>query len=83
MHYYIHVMELRPEFGTAKEIAEKITGIAPNAPHLTHMPGHLYFLGGEYTKAIKAYSAAKKQETDYHVAKKIPFSANQNYIHNL
>lgn len=83
MHYYIHVMELRPEFGSAQKIAEKMTEIAPNALHLTHMPGHLYFLAGEYEKAIAAYSAAKKEETAYHLSEKIPFSANQNYIHNL
>ncbi|MFN8345189.1 MAG: hypothetical protein U0X91_09300 [Spirosomataceae bacterium] len=83
MHYYVHVMELRQEFRQALPIAEKMALLAPNAPHLVHMPGHLYFLAGEYDKALKAYNAAKKQETTYHLSEKIPFSANQNYIHNL
>lgn len=83
MHYYIHVMELRPEFAQAKFIAKKMNQIAPNAPHLTHMPGHLYYLAGEYNKAIEVYEATRKQEKDYHTSNNIPFIANQNYIHNL
>jgi tetratricopeptide (TPR) repeat protein len=83
MHYYIHVMELRPEFAQAKSIAAKMNKIAPNAPHLTHMPGHLYYLAGQYDKAISVYKTALKQETDYHTSNKIPFISNQNYIHNL
>lgn len=35
MHYYIHVMELRPEFETAINIAQKMVKIAPNAPCFT------------------------------------------------
>lgn len=83
MHYYIHVMELRHEFAKAIPVAEQMVKIAPNAPHITHMPGHLYYLKGSYEKAISAYAKAKKQETDYHISEKIPFSANQNYVHNL
>lgn len=83
MHYYIHVMELRQEFAKAIPVAEQMIKIAPNAPHITHMPGHLYYLKGNYEKAINAYAKAKNQETDYHISEKIPFSANQNYVHNL
>lgn len=83
MHYYIHVMELRQEFAKAIPVAEQMIKIAPNAPHITHMPGHLYYLKGNYEKAINAYAKAKKQETGYHISEKVPFSANQNYVHNL
>ena len=83
MHYYIHVMELRKEFAKAIPVAEQMVKIAPNAPHITHMPGHLYYLKGNYEKAVSAYTKAKKQETEYHTSEKIPFSANQNYVHNL
>lgn len=83
MHYYIHVMELRSEFAKAIPVAERMVKIAPDAPHLIHMPGHLYYLKGNYDKAIEAYQKAKQQESQYHTAEKIPYSANQNYIHNL
>jgi tetratricopeptide (TPR) repeat protein len=83
MHYYIHIMELRPEFAQAKSIATKMINMAPNAPHLLHMPGHLYYLAGEYHKAIETYERALKFETEYHQSEKIPFLANQNYLHNL
>jgi tetratricopeptide (TPR) repeat protein len=83
MHYYVHVMELQPDFKKAVAIAKRMVQLAPNAPHLIHMPGHLYYLAGDYEKAVAAYTAAQQQETTYHTTEKIPFSANQNYIHNL
>lgn len=83
MHYYIHVMELRREFGTAKKVAEKMARLAPNAPHLTHMPGHLYYLSGDYEKAVAIYEKADRQEKAYLTSEKLPFTSNQNYIHNL
>lgn len=83
LHYYVHVLELRPEFRDAQHAANLITKLAPNAPHLTHMPGHLYFLAGEYDKAVATFKKAFHQEYNYHKSENIPFSANQNYLHNL
>lgn len=83
MHYYVHVMELRPEFAHAFPIANKMLKTGENSPHLTHMPGHLYYLAGDYQKAVDIYQHARSQELAYHKAEKIPLSANQNYIHNL
>lgn len=83
LHYYIHVMELRPEFKDAQNAANLITKLAPNAPHIMHMPGHLYYLAGQYDKAAATFERAYRQEYNYHKAENIPFSANQNYLHNL
>jgi tetratricopeptide (TPR) repeat protein len=83
MHYYIHVMELRPEFSKAKGIAKQLHKLAPNATHLSHMPGHLHYLAGEYSQAVAVYEKARQQEIAYHAKNKIPFVSNQNYIHNL
>lgn len=83
LHYYVHVMELRPEFAKAEATAEKMVKLAANSPHLVHMPGHLYFLAGDYDKAVAVYTQARKQEVAYHAAEHIPLAANQNYLHNL
>lgn len=83
LHYYIHVMELRPEFKKALPIAERLLNIAPNATHIAHMPGHLYYLDGAYTKAVSIYKTTQAKELAYHKAEKIPLASNQNYIHNL
>lgn len=83
LHYYLHVMELRPEFAKALPIAERLLKIAPNATHIAHMPGHLYYLAGDYTKAVATYKTTQAKELAYHKAGKIPLASNQNYIHNL
>ncbi|MCU0336590.1 MAG: hypothetical protein MUF12_01905 [Sediminibacterium sp.] len=83
MHYYVHVMEVRPDFRQAKPIAQRMAQLAPNASHLQHMPGHLYYLEGNYNNAVKAFAIARTQENYYHQHERIPENADQNYLHNL
>lgn len=83
MHYYIHLLELRPDFAEALPVSEKMARLAPRSPHLVHMPGHLYYLQGAYGTAVKAFEKALQVEEAYHRSTKRPFSENQNYIHNL
>ncbi|WP_460970091.1 tetratricopeptide repeat protein [Spirosoma migulaei] len=83
LHYYVHVMELRPEFSQATEAARRIVSLAPNAPHLTHMPGHLFFRAGQYQKAADVFRRARQQEMAYHRTQQLPLVADQNYMHNL
>lgn len=82
-HYYVHIMELRPDFAKANEIAAKMAVLAPNSPHIVHMPGHLYFLAGNYNKTISVFEQARKLEQAYHKTENIPYVVNQNYMHNL
>ncbi len=82
-HYYVHTMEVRPDFALAKPFALKMTQQAPGIPHLLHMPGHLYFLDGEYLKAAEVFERARTAERNYHRAESIPKIADQNYLHNL
>jgi len=83
LHYYVHVMEERPDFRAATEATEKLSVLAPNSAHLVHMPGHLYFLDGEYELAREVFEAAGVLEDSYHREEGIPYSINQNYLHNL
>lgn len=82
-HYYTHVMEVREDFIAAKPIALQMAELAPQAPHMVHMPGHIYFLEGEYAKTVEVFEAARSLEEAYHTKEKMPYSANQNYLHNL
>lgn len=82
-HYYTHVMEVREDFLAAKLCAEKVALLAPSASHLVHMPGHIYFLEGEYAKAVNTFERAYDLDVNYHSESKVPYAANQNYMHNL
>lgn len=64
-------------------MAQKLTKAVPKLPHLTHMPGHLHFLAGDYEQAVSVFENARQQELRYHTTEKIPVGASQNYIHNL
>jgi len=52
LHIYIHLMEMSPFPERALRAADALRGIAPDAGHLLHMPTHIYFLCGEYDKAL-------------------------------
>jgi len=82
-HYYVHLMELRPDFIQAKAIVEKMATATSHVPHLQHMPGHLYFLEGNYAKAVDVFTKVRQQELAYHKAEQIPLVADQNYMHNM
>lgn len=83
LHYYVHLMEVRPDFHLAEAAAERLQDVAPNNSHLVHMPGHLYFLDGAYQKAANVFEAARAQEQAYHLEQGIPPAIDQNHLHNL
>ena len=51
LHLYIHALEMSnaPEVGT--RAADLLARMAPDSGHLSHMPGHIYVLCGDYEKA--------------------------------
>ncbi|MEM7575354.1 MAG: hypothetical protein AAF433_20775 [Bacteroidota bacterium] len=83
LHFYVHMLEGTEDFLMAKPAAFKLIALAPAIPHLTHMPGHLYFLAGDYEAAAQIFEQAKRQEQAYHRAEDIPAAIDQNYMHNL
>ena len=82
-HYYIHVLEQGPDFEQARAAAIALPKAAPGAGHLVHMPGHIYYLAGEYEKACQAYRNCHQVESAYLKAESIPAVDNNNYLHNL
>ncbi|HEV3315497.1 MAG TPA: hypothetical protein VG488_00960 [Candidatus Angelobacter sp.] len=55
-HYLIHALEEAPpptELSPALQAAIRLRGLAPAAaPHLVHMPSHIFFLAGDYENVI-------------------------------
>lgn len=83
LHYYVHLMEVRPDYALAETAAASLVRVAPNNSHLTHMPGHLHYLNGDYAAAARVFEAARTQEQAYHKEQGIPAAIDQNYLHNL
>ncbi|MEP7147750.1 MAG: tetratricopeptide repeat protein [Acidobacteriota bacterium] len=64
-HYYIHAIEAgpNPERGTAA--AMRLSGLAPNAGHLVHMPSHIYLRTGDWDEAVKSNDLAIIADRNY------------------
>ncbi len=83
IHYYIHIMELSPDFALALPYVSRLLKEAGGVSHIQHMPGHLYFLQGQYRQAADTFEKAGQTDEAYHRKQRIPFLNNDNYLHNL
>lgn len=52
IHLYIHLTEASDNPRRAEPYADRLGILAPNSPHLVHMPGHTYFPLGRYKDSI-------------------------------
>jgi tetratricopeptide (TPR) repeat protein len=57
-HYMIHLADAVPVAPRAVAAADRLRALAPNAPHLIHMPAHIYVHVGRYGDAARANEAA-------------------------
>ncbi|PTQ11583.1 hypothetical protein CLG96_09140 [Sphingomonas oleivorans] len=65
-HLYIHLMEASAEPARAEAAADRLARpLAPNAGHLVHMPGHLYFRVGRFADSIRVNVAAARVDEAY------------------
>jgi len=63
-HYYIHAVEEHfPE--RAEPVADRLRALAPDAGHLVHMPGHIYYRVGRYQDAARVNVAAIASDEAY------------------
>ncbi len=83
IHYYVHVLEQGPEFLKALPHVKKLTSKGKDISHLLHMPGHIYFLAGDYTSASTAFKQCYDSERNYFTTEKLTPSDLPNYSHNL
>jgi tetratricopeptide (TPR) repeat protein len=58
VHLQIHALEMSNEPQLAKDSADTLATMCPDAGHMNHMPGHVYMLCGEYQKAKAASERA-------------------------
>ncbi len=64
LHYYIHAVEsVDAERGL--KAADQLTGLAPGAGHLVHMPSHIYMQVGRYAESYEANANASKADEGY------------------
>lgn len=52
-HYLIHAVDAQPVAKRAEGAADRLGQLAPNAPHLLHMPSHIYVRLGRYGDAVR------------------------------
>ena len=65
-HLYIHLMENYVSPARAEKAADALAmGAMPEAGHLVHMPGHIYYRIGRYKDSIRANIAAAKSDEAY------------------
>lgn len=64
-HMHIHLMEMSGEPERAMRSADALAGRMPDAGHMTHMPGHIYVLCGDYERARIASEAAIRADDLY------------------
>ena len=65
-HLYIHLMENYVDPARAEKAADALaTSAMPEAGHLVHMPGHIYYRIGRYKDSIRANVAAAKSDEAY------------------
>lgn len=64
-HFFIHAVEAGPHPEQGIPSADRLTGYAPQAGHLVHMPAHIYMRVGQYDDAELANRLAAKADRAY------------------
>jgi len=64
-HFFIHAVEAGPHPEQGIPSADRLTGYAPQAGHLVHMPAHIYMRVGQYEDAEVANKLAVKADRSY------------------
>lgn len=64
-HFFIHAVEAGPHPEQGLPSADRLTGYAPQAGHLVHMPAHIYMRVGQYQQAEQANVLAAKADRAY------------------
>ena len=82
-HYYIHAMEeYFPE--KAEPAADRLRTLAPDAGHLVHMPGHIYYRVGRYQDAATVnVNAIASDEAYFARCRPGDFYRAAYYPHNI
>ncbi len=82
LHYWIHNQEPGQHPESALDAAKKLARLAPNSGHIVHMPGHIYYLMGDYAAAHEQFKEAEKVDARYLEQNDIDPVFTWNYLHN-
>jgi tetratricopeptide (TPR) repeat protein len=79
-HFYIHAVEASQTPERAIPSAERLEYLVPNAGHLVHMPGHIYWRVGRYHDVVRINQrAAYVDENHIHLVDSAPDPASQTF----
>ena len=82
-HLWIHAVEASPHPEQALHSAEILASLAPSSGHMTHMPGHIFYRTGDYTRAQVSFDLSTSVDEAYMRAQKVAVDDDWNYVHNL
>ena len=82
-HLWIHAVEASPHPEQALHSAEILASLAPASGHMVHMPGHIFYRTGDYTRAQAAFDASMQADEDYMRRQHVAVDNDWNYVHNL
>jgi tetratricopeptide (TPR) repeat protein len=82
-HLWIHAVEASPHPEQALHSAEILATLAPNSGHMTHMPGHIFYRTGDYTRAQQSFDLSTSVDEAYMHVQNVSVDDDWNYVHNL
>ena len=84
IHLYIHLAEASSDPWRSEAAAERLGAAAPQAGHLVHMPGHIYYRVGRFRDSIRAnIEAVAADEAYIRSADPSPIYRYGYYPHNV
>jgi tetratricopeptide (TPR) repeat protein len=72
LHLTIHALEASPQPERAREAADRLRGLVPDAGHLVHMPSHIDVRLGRWQEAAVANEKAMAADARYNARKLEP-----------
>ncbi len=83
-HFYVHAVEMSSSPERALPSAQRLMGgIAPNAGHLVHMAGHIYFRVGDYEVVASSNERAISADEEHFHHAGMHMGYLGYYAHNL
>jgi len=82
-HLWIHAVEASPHPEQALHSAEILGSLAPASGHMVHMPGHIFYRTGDYTRAQASFDASATADESYMRQQHVAIDNDWNYVHNL
>ena len=83
LHYWIHIIEPGNHPELARDAAVRLGALVPTSGHMVHMPGHIFYLLGDYNRAQVSFAASTAVDKAYMRAQNVSPDDDWNYVHNL